>query len=192
MKRTIICYIFISILLSFDLSAQEQINQLSTPKQALEVESLFPMFISGGFHVAAGYRYDKVRIRVSVINGGNYDAEKAGINNSSKEFKRYYKTSPGAFLGYNVWNNLEIYTFFEFHTFEIKQKNTGIKKDLFSLDYGGGIGYQFFIGRHFYLQPAFHVYYRKSNSLDFDGVKYDIPNVDLAPVIRIGYRLWYK
>lgn len=193
MKKIIICGIIISVLLSFDLSAQEKVNQpSSSPKQALEVESLFPMFISGGFHVGVGYRYDKFRVRASVINGGNYNAEKAGINNSSKDFKRHYKTSPGIFLGYNVWKNLEIYTYFEFHTFEIEQKSTGMKRDLFSLDYGGGIGYQFFIGKHFYVQPAFHVYYRKSKSLDFDGVKYKIPNVDLSPVIRIGYRFWSK
>lgn len=27
-------------------------------KQAFEVESLFPMFITGGYHVGLGYRYD--------------------------------------------------------------------------------------------------------------------------------------
>lgn len=160
--------------------------------QALEVESLFPMFLTGGFHVGAGYRYKNFRIRASVINGGSYDAEKAGINNSSSAFKRYYKTSPGIFLGYNVWQNLEVYTYTEFHTFEIEQKSTGIKKDLHSTDFGGGIGYQFFVWNGLYIQPAFHVYLRKDKNLDFDGVKYNIPNVDLSPVIRVGYRFWSK
>lgn len=36
-------------------------------KQALEVESLFPMFFYGGYHFAVGYRYKKFRVRV--ING---------------------------------------------------------------------------------------------------------------------------
>jgi len=180
------------ILSAYHLSAQEEVNDKSKSTQALEVESLFPMFITGGFHVGVGYRYDRFRIRASVINGGSYNAEKAGVNNSAETFKRYYKTSPGIFLGYNVWKNLEIYTYFEFHTFEIEQKSTEIKKDLFSLDSGGGVGYQFFIGKSFYVQPAFHVYYRKSKSLDFDGITYEIPNVDLSPVIRIGYRFWRK
>lgn len=192
MKKIIIGGIAISILLSFNLSAQEEVNHPSSSKQALEIESLFPMFISGGFHIGVGYRYNKFRVRASVINGGDYNAEKAGINNSSKEFKRHYKTSPGIFLGYNVWRNLEIYTYCEFHTFQIEQKSTGIKKDIFSLDYGGGIGYQFFIGKCFYLQPAFHVYYRKNKSLDFGEVQYNIPNIDLSPVIRVGYRFWSK
>jgi len=150
------------------------------------------MFITGGFHVGIGYRYKKLRIRASVINGGSYDAEPAGFNNSSSEFKRYYKTSPGVFLGYNVWKNLELYTYTEFHTFEIEQKSTGIKKDIHSTDFGGGVGYQFFLGRYLYIQPALHLYLRANNSLDFAGTKYNIPNIDFSPVIRIGVRYWSK
>lgn len=161
-------------------------------KQAFEVESLFPMFITGGYHLGLGYRYEKFRIRVSVINGGTYDAEPAGTKNSSAEFKRYYKTSPGLFLGYNLWKNLEVYSYIELHTFEIEQKITGLKKDIHSTDIGGGISYQFFFGRHIYMQPGFHIYLRSSNSTDFNGIVYNIPNVDLAPVIRIGYRFWTK
>ncbi len=161
-------------------------------KQALEVESLFPMFLTGGYHVGLGYRYEKFRIRVSVINGGTYDAEPAGTKNSSPDFKRYYKTSPGFFFGYNVWKNLEVYSFLEFHTFEIEQKSTGLKRDIPSTDIGGGISYQFFFGRHIYLQPGLHIYLRGDNRANFNGTVYNIPNIDLAPVIRIGYRLWSK
>lgn len=161
-------------------------------KHALEVESLFPMFFTGGFHVGFGYRYEKFRIRVSVINGGTYDAEPAGTKNSSSDFKRFYKTSPGFFFGYNIWKNLEIYSFLELHTFEIEQKNTGLKKDIHSTDFGGGVSYQFFVGRHVYIQPGFHIYLRGDNSADFNVTIYNIPNVDLAPVVRIGYRFWSK
>ncbi|MFZ4454679.1 MAG: hypothetical protein ACOYOT_00510 [Bacteroidales bacterium] len=161
-------------------------------KQAFEVESLFPMFLSGGYHVGVGYRYDKFRVRVSVINGGTYDAEPAGTKNSSPDFKRYYKTSPGFFFGYNVWRNLEIYSYLELHTFEIEQKSSGLKRDIHSTDVGGGISYQFFLGRHIYLQPGMHIYLRGDKSADFNGTAYTIPNVDIAPVIRIGYRFWSK
>lgn len=160
--------------------------------QAFEVESLFPMFITGGYHLGLGYRYDKFRFRVSVINGGTYNAEPTGTKNSWPDFKRYYKTSPGFFLGYNVWRNLEVYSFLELHTFEIEQASTGIKRDIHSTDFGGGISYQFFFGRHVYLQPGFHIYLRGDNSADFNGTIYNIPNVDLAPVIRVGYRFWSK
>lgn len=161
-------------------------------KQALEVESLFPMFLSGGYHMGVGYRFNKFRVRVSVINGGNYDAEPAGTTNSSPDFKRYYKTSPGLFFGYNVWRNLELYSYLELHTFEIEQKSTGLSRDIHSTDVGGGISYQFFLGRHFYLQPGMHIYLRRDNSANFNGTIYNIPNVDVAPVIRLGYRLWSK
>jgi hypothetical protein len=171
---------------------REPAPRMYQAKQAIEVESLFPMFITGGYHVGVGYRYNKFRVRVSVINGGTYDAEPAGTKNSSPDFKRFYKTSPGFFFGYNVWRNLEIYSFLELHNFEIEQKSTGLKRDIHSTDIGGGISYQFFLGRHIYLQPGMHIYLRGDNSADFDGIVYNIPNVDIAPVIRIGYRLWSK
>lgn len=161
-------------------------------KQALEVESLFPMFFYGGYHVGLGYRYNKFRVRISVINGGSYDAEPAGVNNSSPEFKRYYKTSPGFFFGYNVWRNLEVYSFLELHTFEIEQASTGLTQDIHSTDIGGGISYQFFFGKHIYLQPGIHLYLRGDNNADFNGTIYNIPNADISPVVRLGYRFWRK
>lgn len=161
-------------------------------KRALEVESLFPMFLSGGYHMGVGYRFNKFRVRVSVINGGNYDAEPAGTTNSSADFKRNYKTSPGFFFGYNVWRNLEVYSYLELHTFEIEQKSTALTRDIHSTDVGGGISYQFFLGRHFYLQPGMHIYLRKDNSANFNGTVYNIPNVDVSPVVRLGYRIWSK
>ena len=168
------------------------VPRLFEARQAIEVESLFPMFFTGGYHVGLGYRYNHFRVRVSVINGGSYDAEPAGINNSSPEFKRYYKTSPGIFLGYNVWRNLEVYSYLELHTFEIEQTSTGLTSDIHSTDIGGGVSYQFFLGRHIYLQPGMHIYLRGDNSADFNGTIYNIPNIDIAPVIRVGYRIWSK
>jgi len=159
-------------------------------RQAVEIESLVPMFFTGGYHFAVGYRYKKFRLRVSVINGGTYNAETAGINNNSANFKRYYTTSPGFFFGYNIWKNLDIYTYLEFHTFKITQRSTGDQKDLKSIDTGIGASYQFFIGRYFYIQPGLHLYVRASNSVDFGSVKYSIPNFDVSPVVRIGVRLW--
>jgi hypothetical protein len=161
-------------------------------QQAVEGESLFPMFFTGGYHACAAYRYKDFRVRVSVINGGTYDAEPAGITNAKGSFKRYYKTSPGLFLGYNIWKNLEIYTFFEGHTFQIEHKSTGLKKEIKSLDVGGGISYQFFIGRIFYVQPGIHLYLRERRSVQFANEAYRIPAADLAPVIRIGFRLWER
>lgn len=161
-------------------------------KHAIEIESLVPMFLTGGYHFALGYRYKRFRIRASIINGGTYNAETVGINNSSADFKRYYTTSPGVFLGYNVWKNLEVYTYLEFHTFKITQKSTGNTQNLKSTDTGIGVSYQFFIGRYFYVQPGVHLYLRSDKSARFGDVAYRIPNVDVSPVIRLGFRLWRK
>jgi hypothetical protein len=158
--------------------------------QAVEFESLFPMFFSGGYHFCFAYRYDRFRVRLSVINGGSYDAEPAGQPNAKGAFQRYYKTSPGLFLGYNVWHGLEVYTFFEGHTFNIEQRSTGATQNLRSLDFGGGVSYQFFIGRVLYIQLGAHVYLRERKTLQFADQTYRIPGIDVAPVIRIGVRLW--
>ena len=161
-----------------------------TAKQAIEVESLVPMFLYGGYHFAVGYRYRRFRVRVSVINGGTYDAEPVGLKNASPDFKRFYNTSPGIFFGYNLWKNLELYTYLESHTFGIKQTSSDITKDVKSIDTGLGLSYQFFIGRYFYVQPGVHLYLRTNKTVDFDNVQYHIPNADISPVVRLGVRLW--
>jgi hypothetical protein len=163
-------------------------------KHAVEVESLVPMFLYGGYHVAACYRYKKFRVRMSVINGGKYNAENAGINNHAGGFSRYYtKTGYGIFLGYNIWKNLEVYTYIERHHFKIEEKVTGEKALINSTDFGIAASYQVFIGRILYLQPGIHFYFRKSQTLQFvDQKKYTIPAMDISPVIRLGFRICRK
>jgi hypothetical protein len=162
-------------------------------KQALEVESLVPMFFTGGYHFGVGYRYNKFRVRVSVINGGTYNADLQAVSGIVDGYKRYYTTSPGFFLGYNVWKNLEVYGYYERHTFEIEQMESGEKQDLPSNDFGIGVSYQFFIGRTFYIQPGIHTYYRSEQSIEFtDGGIYTIPTFEISPVVRLGVRLWRK
>lgn len=162
-------------------------------KQAFEVESLVPMFFTGGYHFALGYRYDKFRFRASVINGGSYNADIQAIGDADEEYSRYYSTSPGFFLGYNVWKNLEIYGYYERHTFEVEQMSTEEKQDLPSNDFGIGISYQFFIGRIFYIQPGIHSYFRSEQSIAFtNGGTYTIPTFELTPVVRLGARLWKR
>lgn len=162
-------------------------------KQAFEVESLVPMFFTGGYHFAVCYRYNKFRFRTSIINGGTYNADAQAIGDVDEGYKRYYTTSPGFFFGYNVWKNLELYGYYERHTFEVEQMATGEKQDLPSNDFGIGISYQFFMGRTFYIQPGIHSYFRAQQSISFtNGGTYTIPTFELSPVVRIGARLWRK
>ena len=162
-------------------------------KQAIEIESLFPMFFYGGWHVGVGYRYEKFRLRVSVINGGDYNADVQSLDGAIDGYKRYYTTSPGIFLGYNVWKNFEVYGYYERHTFEVEQMSTGEKQDLPSNDFGIGISYQFFIGRIFYIQPGVHSYFRAEQTITFaNSGTYSIPTFELTPIVRIGARLWKK
>jgi len=162
-------------------------------KQAFEVESLVPMFFTGGYHFAVCYRYDKFRFRASVINGGTYNADAQAVGEVNEGYERYYTTSPGFFLGYNVWKNLEIYGYYERHTFQVEQLSTSEKQDLPSNDFGIGISYQFFIGRIFYIQPGIHSYFRAEQTVAYSNNEtYTIPTFELSPVVRIGVRLWHK
>ena len=160
-------------------------------EQAVEVESLFPMFFTGGFHVGIGYRYKKFRLRVSVINGGTYNADQQAIGATDENYNRYYTTSPGIFFGYNVWRNLEIYGYYENHNFDIEQISTGETLQIPSNDVGIGMSYQFFIGRTFYIQPGIHSYFRAAKEIQFSNADtYNIPTFEISPIIRVGARLW--
>ena len=162
-------------------------------EQAFEVESLVPMFFTGGYHFAVSYRYKKFRLRASVINGGDYNVDVQALSGTVDGFERYYTTSPGIFLGYNVWRNLEIYGYAERHTFKVKQLLTSINQNIPSTDLGVGISYQFFIGRVFYIQPGIHSYFRADQTATYSNNEtYSIPTFELSPVVRIGARLWSK
>lgn len=162
-------------------------------KHAFEVESLVPMFFTGGFHFAVCYRFERFRFRASVINGGSYNADNQALGDVNDGYERYYTTSPGFFMGYNVWKNLEIYGYYERHTFKVEQLSTGENQDILSNDAGIGISYQFFIGRTFYIQPGVHSYFRAEQTVTFSNSEtYVIPTFELSPVIRIGVRLWRK
>jgi len=162
-------------------------------KQAFEVESLVPMFFTGGYHAGIGFRYNKMRVRVSVINGGTYNADGQAVSGIVEGYKRYYTTSPGFFLGYNLWKNLEVYGYYERHTFKIEQMITHEKQNLPSNDFGIGMSYQFFIGRTFYIQPGVHTYFRTEQTIKFsDAGTYTIPTFEVSPVVRLGVRLWRK
>lgn len=159
--------------------------------QAFEVESLFPMFFYGGYHVGVGYRYDKFRVRVSLINGGTYNSDEGSPEGPVEGYERYYEPSPGLFLGYNLWKNLELYGYYEYHAFQIKQLATTETQDVISHDVGLGLSYQFFIGRTFYVQPGVHTYFRSEKQVGFmNGQIYTMPTFELTPVIRVGARIW--
>jgi len=162
-------------------------------RQAFEIESLVPMFFTGGYHFGAGYRFNRFRVRASIINGGSYNVDVQSVKGAIEGYKRYYTTSPGFFLGYNLWRNLELYGYYERHTFKVEQLVTHEKQNLPSNDFGLGMSYQFFIGRTFYIQPGVHTYFRSEQTIKFaDSGTYTIPTLEISPVVRLGIRLWRK
>jgi hypothetical protein len=151
------------------------------------------MFFTGGYHFAVCYRYRHFRFRLSIINGGGYNADDQAVGEKNSGYERYYTTSPGFFVGYNVWKNLEVYGYYERHTFKVEQMATGEVQDLPSNDVGIGVSYQFFLGPIFYIQPGVHTYFRAEQSLIYSNLDvYKIPTFEVSPVVRIGARLWRK
>jgi len=160
---------------------------------ALELESLAPMFFVGGFHAGIGYRYKKFRFRMSVIDGGTFNVDGQALNRGKTGYERYYTWSPGFFFGCNVWKNLEVYTYYENHTFKVKNLETLEERNIPSNDFGLALGYQFFIGRYFYIQPGLHSYIRAKAETEFtNGDIYKMPTMELTPVVRIGARVFSK
>lgn len=158
-------------------------------KHAAEIEVVPLVYLSSGYHVSLGYRYKKFRFRVSVIDAGTNNFESSG-----SDFERFETAgSAGIFMGYNVWKNLETYAFLDRQVFDIKQKSTQEVSRLNTITPGLGIGYQFFIGRYFYLQPALHLYLYGDQSVTFsDNSIYSMSAAEIIPVIRVGVRPWKK
>jgi hypothetical protein len=184
-KYRFIFFMYAMFLSAHGVSAEEA----RTTNHYIEVESLVPMFFYNGYHAAIGYRLNDFRIRASVLYGGTYDAEPAGISNSKDQFSRYYDHgSWGVFFGYFVWRNLEFYAFAEHHEWKIKNKEDSATASMRTYDVGPGIGYQFFVQDHFYIQPAYHVYFRKRETIVVGNKDYTIPAIDQSVVLRLGYR----
>ena len=149
----------------------------------IEVESLFPMFLMGGYHLAIGVRKGQWRLRASCIDGGNYDYEP---NNSM--FKRNLGKGCGLFLGYFFSQGWHAYLFVERQEYTVTRRDTGIHATFPVTDIGPGIGYQYFFDKNIYLQPALHLYWRKSARKTIGGIDYSLPNFDFSPTLRLGYQ----
>jgi hypothetical protein len=165
-------------------------NSTESQPGTWQVESLVPMFFFGGYHAAVGYRQGNFRIRASVIYGGDYDAEQAGADNSANAFKRFYdQGSYGVFGDYFIWKGLHAFVFVESHNWIIESKGNDARNTMSTIDYGPGIGYQFYIGDRFYIQPAIHLYFRDSKTISVGNETYSIPSMDRSFVLRLGYNL---
>lgn len=146
-----------------------------------EIESLFPMYFYGGSHLAVGVRGGDVRMRVSCIDGGRYDYEPG-----NPIFERNLGTGCGVFLGYFFAPNWEIYLFVEKQNYVVTNRGNRAAQRFDVIDVGPGIGYQYFLTRNVYVQPALHLYWRTSQDSVIGGTNYSLRETDLSPVIRVG------
>lgn len=176
------------------LPAQKKVSTFWKPtptnyevKQAMEIETLPFFYLSDGYHISLGYRYERFRFRASLLDAGTFDSDTA-----NKQFSRFeVQGTFGLFAGYNVWKNLETYIFFDRQVFNIQNNSTEEMQTLNALSPGLGLSYQFFIGRYFYIQPGVHLYTRQAQTATFnDGQSYELSSADFFPVLRLGVRLW--
>lgn len=148
-----------------------------------EVESLFPMYFMGGYHMAAGVRWKDLRVRASCIDGGHYDYEP-----NNKHFERNLGSGCGIFFGYFLWRNLHAYVYVEAQNYIVSDRDTHASKRFDVIDIGPGLGYQYFFYKNIYIQPAAHLYWRQKQQKLVGGTLFTLRNIDVSPTIRIGYR----
>ena len=191
--RKILCVFVALVGLTATLHAQIGGTPPASPT-AIEIESLVPMFFYGGYHAAVAFRFDRFRVRASIINSGSYDAEPAGLVNSSPHFSRYYDNgSCGVFFDYfpfsdPLFGGLHVYAFFESHQWRIVNNDTKQSAAMHTFDVGPGLGYQLLFWNLLYIQPGIHFYFRSAPPIDVGGEQYTIPSIDFSPVLRIGVR----
>ncbi len=154
-----------------------------------EIEGIPFAYIYDGYHISLGISNNEYRVRLSCLKIGSYDIEENSAVNGSKNFERYYDHgSYGLFLGYYIYQGFHIYGFIESHNWKIKNTNTNESSNMKTIDIGPGIGYQFFINKSLYIQPAYHIYFRKRKKTTISNEEYKIPNIDRSFILRIGYR----
>ncbi|MEQ1534214.1 MAG: hypothetical protein HOO97_02875 [Sideroxydans sp.] len=156
---------------------------IAEPVVKWEVESLVPIYFFGGSHAAIGARVDDWRVRTSCIDGGRYDYEP-----KNQAVERNLGKGCGVFLGYFFTPNWEVYLFVEKQSYQVTHRTTLETHRFDVIDVGPGVGYQYFIGKDFYVQPALHLYWRPSQSKVIGGSNYSLPNTDISVVARLGYR----
>lgn len=148
-----------------------------------EIESLFPMYFMGGYHMAAGVRWKDLRVRASCIDGGHYEYEP-----NNRQFERNLGTGCGIFFGYFLWKYLHAYFYIEAQNYIVSNRDTHDSVRFDVVDIGPGLGYQYFIYKKIYIQPAAHLYWREKQQKLVGGTRYTLRNIDVSPTIRIGYR----
>jgi len=147
------------------------------------IESLFPIYFFNGYHLAFGIRIKDFRLRASCIDGGNYDYEP-----NNDQFERNLGKGCGVFAGYFLSKRWHLYMFIEKQSYVVTKRESGVSAEFDVLDIGPGLGYQYYFTENAYLQPALHLYWRKSEEKVIDGINYELREFDLSPTIRVGYR----
>jgi hypothetical protein len=147
------------------------------------IESLFPIYFFEGYHLAVGIRINDFRLRASCIDGGNYDYEP-----DDDQFERNLGKGCGVFAGYFLDKRWHVYLFVEKQSYLVTKRDNGVSEEFDVLDIGPGLGYQYYFTENAYLQPALHLYWRKSEKKIIDGINYELREFDLSPTIRVGYR----
>jgi hypothetical protein len=118
---------------------------------------------------------------VSCIDGGDYDYEP-----NNDQFERNLGRGCGVFAGYFINDHWHIYLFLEKQSYIVTKRDSDVSEKFNVIDFGPGIGYQYFFYKKLYIEPAVHLYWRNSQTKTIDGSEYKLREFDLSPVIRVG------
>lgn len=200
MKTTITTYyhnnlhrfnlLLIAVLFSMVTTAAAQEHEMRMVQQPrFEVETQLPCFIAGGYHASFGVRYGAFRMRAEVQNSGTVNFGQFALAGKTSDYKRYVDdVSAGVNIDYYISSRLFVSGSVYSRNWNIHHDASGAEKQLRTLDFAIGAGYQYYVYNNWYVQAAFGATFRKEKTISFANTKYTIGSTDILPMLRVGYQ----
>lgn len=154
-----------------------------------EIETQVPCFIVGGYHLSVGGRFENFRVRAEIQNSGTMDFGEFGLNNQNKNFHRYLDNiSVGVAGDYFFYKGFFVSGSIETRNWKINDEDKTSEKYIRTIDFGVGPGYQYIFWEKLYFQISFGINFRQDNKLEFNNSEFQISNVDILPMLRLGWQ----
>ena len=170
--------------------AEEAKKSENISSSSYEIESQLPCFLFGGYQFSVGKRYQRFRLRVSVVNSGRANFETYGIDRRNMKFKRSYDTGSFSVSGdYFLNSHWFSYITLQNNRWLLTNDDTSATIHINTIDAGLGTGLQYYFHRNIFVQLSFQLNYRAPQSLAIESEDYTIPSIDCTPGVRLGVRL---
>lgn len=177
------------LFVTIKINGQDNENLVSQKSFNYEIETQVPCFIVGGFHLSVGGRYENLRVRAEIQNSGTMDFGQFGLHNQNKNSHRYLDNiSVGVAGDYFFYKGFFVSGSIETRNWKINDEDKTSEKHIRTIDLGIGPGFQYLFWEHLYFQISFGINFRQGKKLDFNNSEFQISNVDILPMLRLGWQ----